>query len=358
MKRRRNVLILLSLLGLVAIVLFGCNQQQTTPQQVVNQAANMLTAATYVGNDTCQGCHANKFNVVPNTGHFKSFKPLSDYPMAQTLGPITVFDAVNTDKPTSATIDLSKNTTYGVMMDDYIVAQAPAGFKDKYYRVAAVEKAGDKWNIKSASQKDIDKDGKADWVAESAQTCVNCHASGVPSGSPTAGFSCESCHGPGSVHANATYADKKTTMKLSTAEESCINCHKSDPVKDKDGNFVTDNHHGTRNFFASKHAQTGEINGCLTCHGPHKANASGVLLKKDTPLEICNDCHEGKLDQAKIDQIMWKNPSDAYGHITRDHSFTAMKYADLGDDPATKPIEIKNQTMIDLIKKSLPELAK
>jgi hypothetical protein len=35
-----------------------------------------------------------------------------------------------------------------------------------------------------------------------------------------------------------------------------------------------------------------------------------------------------------------------------------MKYEDLGDDPATKPIEIKNQAIIDLIKKSLPELAK
>jgi len=361
LKKRRNIIfILLSLLGLLAIILVGCNQQKTpaTPQEAVNQVKNAVTAATYVGNDTCQGCHADKFTAVPHTKHFTSFKPLSDYPMAQTLGPITVFDAGNTDKPTSATIDLSKNTVYGVMMDDYIVAQAPTGFKDKYYRVAAVEKSGDKWNVKPASQKDMDNDGKPDWVAESAQTCVTCHASGIPTGSPTAGFSCESCHGPGGVHANATFADKKTTMKISTAEEACLNCHKSDPVKDKQGNFTTDNHHGTRDFFASKHAQTGEINGCLTCHGPHKANASGVLIKKDKPVDICNDCHEGKLNQAKIDQIMWKNPSDAYGHITRDHSFTAMKYEDLGDDPATKPVEIKNQTIIDLIKKVLPELAK
>ncbi|WP_425807460.1 cytochrome c3 family protein [Desulfitobacterium sp. Sab5] len=358
MNRVKHILILLSFLGLTAIVLVGCNKAPATPQEAVNQAKNAVTAAAYVGNDTCQGCHANKFTNVPHTKHFQSFKPLSDYPMAQALGPITVFDASNTDKPTSATIDLSKDNVYGIMMDNYIVAQTPIGFKDQYYRVAAIEKSGDKWTVKPTSQKDVDKDGKPDWVAESAQTCVNCHASGVPAGSPTKGFSCESCHGPGGIHANAAAADKKTTMPLSTAEDACLHCHKSDPVKDQQGNFTTDNHHGTRDWAFSKHAQTGEINGCLTCHGPHKANANGLLLKKDNPIDICNDCHQGKFDAAKLEQIMWKNPSDAYGHITRDHSFTAIKYTDLGDDPATKPVEIKNQTVIDLIKKTLPDLAK
>jgi PBP1b-binding outer membrane lipoprotein LpoB len=160
LKSRKVTLILLSILGLLAIILVGCSQQPTIPQQVTN-AANALTTATYVGNDTCQGCHANKFNVVPNTNHFKSFKPLSDYPMAQPLGQITVFDAANTDNPASATIDLSKNTVNGVMMDDYIIVQAPTGFKDKYYRVAALEKAGDKWNVKPASQKDVNNDSSS-----------------------------------------------------------------------------------------------------------------------------------------------------------------------------------------------------
>lgn len=357
MKKRKLILILLSLMGVLAVILVGCNQQQppATPQQAADQVAQAVKVA-YVGNDTCQGCHATKFNVVPHTQHFTEFKPLSAYPTTQALGQITVFDAVNTDKPTSATIDLSKDTVYGVMVDDYIIAQAPTGFKDKYYRVAAVEKSGDKWNIKPAKQSDVDKDGKPDWVAESAQSCVTCHAPGVPAGSPTKGISCESCHGPGGTHSNAT--DKMASISVHTAEDACLTCHKSDPVKDAQGNFTTDNHHGTRDWFSSKHATTGEVNGCLTCHGPHKANASGVLIKKDNPVDICNDCHQGKIDQTKLDQIMWKNPSDAYGHITRDHSFTAMKYADLGDDPATKPVEIKNQTLIDLIKKLLPKLAK
>lgn len=354
MKRKHIILILLSLVGLL-IILVGCNQQQkpTIPKQATD-LTNVAAAATYVGNDTCQGCHPDKFTAVPHTKHFTSFKPLSDYPMAQALGPITVFDAVNTDKPTSATIDLSKDNVYGVMMDDFIVAQAPTGFKDQYYRVAAVEKSGDKWTVKPTSQKDMDKDGKADWVAESAQSCVTCHASGIPKGSPTKGFSCESCHGAGGVHANAT--DKIATMNIHTAEDACLNCHKSDPVKDSQGNFTTDNHHGTRDYFASKHAQSGQLNQCLTCHVTHKANTNGLLLRADNPADICVKCHAGK--NYNPDQIMWKNPTDPYGHITRDHSFNAMKYADLGDDPSTKPVEIKNPAMIDLIKKSLPQLAK
>ena len=48
--------------------------------------------------------------------------------------------------------------------------------------------------------------------------------------------------------------------------------------------------------------------------------------------------------------------SDANSHFTKDHSFGAVKYEDLGDNPATKPIKIKNQKVIDIIKKTFPKL--
>jgi predicted CXXCH cytochrome family protein len=142
---------------------------------------------------------------------------------------------------------------------------------------------------------------------------------------------------------------------MKTSVDSCVACHKSDPVKDAQGNFTTQNHYGTRDFFASKHAQGGTTN-CLTCHGAHKANASGNLLTADKPNDVCVKCHAGS--NYDIEKLMWKNPTDPNNHITRDHSFGAMKYEDLGDDPATKPVEIKNPAMVDLIKKLLPDLAK
>lgn len=44
---------------------------------------------------------------------------------------------------------------------------------------------------------------------------------------------------------------------------------------------------------------------------------------------ICHNPHK-----AKLDEIMWKNPTDSHNHINRDHSFEAMMYKDLGDDPS------------------------
>lgn len=348
-------------LSMVSIVLLtgltlGCNTTPTPSPQPPATVPTVLAKIAYVGDNTCKTCHPTKFENVPKTGHYQAFKPLSDYPLDKPLAPITIFDAKNTEKATSTTLDLSKAKVYGVMMDDYVIAEIPAaaGFKEKVYRVAAVKKTNDKWQIEAAKEADLDKDGKPDWTAESF-TCGSCHAPGIENASPNVGLSCESCHGPGATHASAT--DKKATMSLETASSSCLSCHKSDPVKDaKTGGLVTDNHHGTRDYFASKHADSSQLNGCITCHGPHKANASGALIRKDKPADICVTCHAGKnLDPEKI---MWKNPSDAYGHITKDHSFGAIKYEDLGDDPATKPVEIKNQTIIDLIKKELPELAK
>ena len=243
------------------------------------------------------------------------------------------------------------------MMNDYIIAEIPSttGFKDKVYRVGAVKKTDGKWSVEPAKKKDVDNDGKPDWTAENFN-CGPCHSPGIQNGSPNYGISCESCHGPGATHANADISKKKETMSLETAKTSCLSCHKSNPVKDDAGNFETDNHHGTRDYFASKHAQSSQLNGCLTCHNPHKVNASGATIIADKPTDICAKCHAGKT--IDIDKLMWKNPSDKYGHITRDHSFGAIKYEDLQDDPATKPVEIKNPTIIELIKKKLPELAK
>ncbi|HWJ02892.1 MAG TPA: cytochrome c3 family protein [Verrucomicrobiae bacterium] len=335
------------------MLIFGCAPKQpeappsTTPPPAV-QAVN------YLGSDTCKGCHGEAYDALHKTEHFNAFKPISDYPLDKPLGPITVFDSSNKEKPTSATIDLSKEKVYGVMVDDYIIAQVPAsaGFKDKIYRIAAVKKVGDKWTVQAAKQDDVDKDGKPDWSAESFP-CGKCHAPGIDLNSKDLGISCESCHGPGGNHVKA---EKKKGTMITDHRQMCLACHAADPVKDDKGNFTTNNHQGTRDWFASKHAATKQANGCLACHNPHKANASGKTIVADKPADICVTCHAGKnLDPEKI---MWKNPSDPYGHITRDHSFGAIKYEELGDDPKTKPIEITNTKIIELIKQKLPALAK
>lgn len=337
------------------VLTIGCNKTETPAPQTTGPQLTDQTKPTYSGDDACKACHTDTYGTVTHTKHYSAFKPLSDYPLEQPLGEITIFDAANTEKPTSTTLDLSKAKIYGVMMDDYVIAEIPkeAGFKNTLYRVGAVKKTNDKYTVQAPKQTDIDKDGKPDWTAESF-TCGKCHAPGIENASPNYGISCESCHGPGGNHVSAT--DKAGTMSLETAKTACLNCHKSNPTKDAQGNFTATNHYGTRDFFASKHAQSSQLNQCLTCHTTHKANASGSLLIADKPTDICAKCHAGTT--MDLDKLMWKNPSDPNNHITRDHSFGTIKYEDLQDDPATKPIEIKNPTIIDLIKKQLPDLAK
>jgi len=343
-------------LTFMTVLAMGCNKADETPSpQPTGPQLTETPKVSYVGDDACRACHTETYDNVTHTKHHDAFKPLSDFPLDKPLEQITIFDAANTEKPISTTLDLSKAKVYGVMMNDYIIAEIPkeAGFKNQIYRVGALKKTNDKWTVESPKQADIDKDGKNDWTAESF-TCGKCHAPGIETGSPSYGVSCESCHGPSGDHVSAT--DKKGTMSSEVAKTSCNTCHESKPSKDAQGNFTANTHYGTRNYFASKHAKSSQMNQCLTCHTTHKANTNGSLLPTDKPTDNCAKCHAGKTFD--LDKLMWKNPTDERGHFTRDHSFGAMKYEELQDDPATKPIEIKNPTFIEMIKKQYPELAK
>ena len=158
---------------------------------------------------------------------------------------------------------------------------------------------------------------------------------------------------PGSNHVAAAPDKKKGSFSPLPSTQSCLACHKFAPEKDKKGNIINNNHYGTRNWYASKHSQSGQLNGCMACHDSHKANAKGQLLRKDNAADVCVTCHAGvKMDLAKL---MWKNATDERNHITADHSFGAMKYEDMGDDPATKTIEITNPAYVDLAKKAIQE---
>lgn len=358
-KKAKHLILSVGLVSMIALVAVGCGANPTPAPKVDTPKAT--ATGTYVGDDTCKSCHDGKITSYHTSQHSKTLKPLSDYALSNAPTTITVFDGADANNTKGTQLDLSKAKIYGVMENDYVLAEVP-GFKSKVYRVAALKKVGDKFELGAAKAVDVDKDGKPDWQAADATSCASCHAPGVPVSSPTLGISCESCHGPGSNHVAAA-PDKKKGSIMAQANsalpnsETCLKCHTSNPTKDATtGNLVTDNHHGTRDYFSSKHATSGQLNGCLTCHGAHKANANGVLIKPATAAEICITCHaDKKYDPAKI---MWKNTTDANGHITADHSFGAMKYEDFGDDPATKPNEIKNPALVDLVKKAIPSLAK
>ena len=41
-------------------------------------------------------------------------------------------------------------------------------------------------------------------------------------------------------------------------------------------------------------AQNSKFKGCIECHNVHATNASGKMLKKDDPNDVCMTCHTYK----------------------------------------------------------------
>jgi len=364
MKKVKHFILSVGLLSMLVLVAAGCgsNPTATTPDDPAKTTSTTEATAKYVGDDACKACHEKASTAFHVTKHSaEALKPISEYQLTSELPKaVALFDGADPDNTKPTQLDLSTAKLYGVMVNEYLLAEVP-GFKNKIYRVAKLVKNGDKYDLQAAKAVDVDKDGKEDWQAADGTSCAKCHAPGVLVSSPTVGISCESCHGPGSNHVAADMDKKKGSIVASPTSalpdtETCLSCHKSDPAKDDKGTLITNNHYGARNWFAAKHAQSGQLAGCMTCHSPHKANAKGQLLVKENAADICVTCHAGiKFD---LDKLMWKNPTDGHNHITADHSFGAIKYDDIGDDPATKEIEITNSAYVDLAKNALPDLAK
>ena len=92
---------------------------------------------------------------------------------------------------------------------------------------------------------------------------------------------CESCHGPGSKHAesmNAADIRQPAKMEPVKADQICLKCHLNQPT-----NFgrITSSH--VKNQVP-----------CVTCHGIHKNGPFGLVAKRQTDINaLCAKCHAG-----------------------------------------------------------------
>ncbi|AQS58062.1 multiheme c-type cytochrome [Desulforamulus ferrireducens] len=315
----------------ISLILPGC----VADKEVIENAA-------YIGSDACISCHQNIGNHYDMTKHAKGFNSLDKYPVNWNQEVTIWASAEGEEELKSAKINL-KNSL-GVMLDHYVVSKIEGipGF----HRVAALEKTDNGYELHPI---DIKDGNEKEWVAKSYSSCVDCHSPGLGvegagAKKVNAGISCETCHGPGSVHAQT-----KKPEAIIANQDACIKCHTlGKPTQAKDGDYLlADTHYGVRNWFISDHYTSGYVN-CLSCHTAHRTNKQGNMLKQDSFKENCATCHgRAKFNQ---DEIMWKNPTDLRGHFTRDHSFGKLLYKDLGDNPETKEIEITNPEAIKTIK--------
>jgi len=105
---------------------------------------------------------------------------------------------------------------------------------------------------------------------------------------PAAKQNCETCHGPGKLHADA---DDPATVPMIDLEKLppdeantlCTSCHKTSEHVLWQG---------------SQHEARGVA--CISCHSQHSAGSETKLLKGRTQMETCGACHRDKI--AKLDR--------------------------------------------------------
>lgn len=138
--------------------------------------------------------------------------------------------------------------------------------------------------------------GAAEYVG--ADTCLSCHQNQAPfkdsihaKAFPHAkgisfDRSCETCHGPGSLHAaaagdqsNPGFFTIKNPKALSSKETAqlCLQCHQ-----------------GGNRFHWEGSAHDSRDVSCLSCHSVHSPQSAGGkgLLAKVTEMETCFQCHQ------------------------------------------------------------------
>jgi len=106
------------------------------------------------------------------------------------------------------------------------------------------------------------------------------------------GKACESCHGPGSKHAESmSAADIRNPAKIApaAADKVCLTCHLNQPT-----------HVGR---ISSSHAKNQVA--CVACHSVHKNGPDGMVARKIPAINAqCASCH----------QDVWASFQRPYGH--------------------------------------------
>ena len=91
---------------------------------------------------------------------------------------------------------------------------------------------------------------------------------------------CESCHGPGSKHAESmSAADIRNPAKIApaAADKVCLTCHLNQPTQ--------------VGRISSSHARNQVA--CVACHSVHKNGPDGLVVRKIPDInKLCSSCHQ------------------------------------------------------------------
>jgi hypothetical protein len=286
----------------LAILIFTC--------AALISMSTLLVAQTYVGSQTCSGCHSGKHTDWKASGHPYKIQKLQNaqppsYPAGlfsqKNIGPVSYSIQPGVPMP-------PKGYTWGTVgfvMGGY---HSNARFLDTLGYLILGDTA--QYNI--PTQKWVRYTQSAPGTTPYTYACYKCHTTG-PSQTKTpsfdafpgiegswveAGVGCEACHGPASLHISNPSGVKPPKEGLAT----CNNCHARDRTDtNKRVEWLPTTYQGISTGFirhreqgdmmlASKHGLAGMT--CATCHDPHKGvyyELGGLKASAS-----CESCHANK----------------------------------------------------------------
>ena len=254
---------------------------------------------TYIGDQTCAGCHKDLYDTYMKSGHPWNLSKVTDGEP-----PAAPFTKLNGPPQGYAWADIAYIISgYNwkalfVNKEGYIITDEPGKTGNAEYL--------NQWNF---ANKELGKD--AAWVKFQSGadklpfTCGSCHTTGYnPQGNQDSlaglvgtwaqeGVRCEKCHGPGSLHASNPQGFEMKIMRDSQACSACHQPHTGVAVTAKDGFIQKDEQ--VADLFRGKHA----VLECILCHDPHKGVVQLSRAGEQTVSLKCEQCHPDQARQQK-----------------------------------------------------------
>ena len=345
----KSVSAFLLIAGLLVVFIFileFCKPAKQSP--VDSTTSNDL--AQYVGDKSCQSCHAKEVDLWKKSDHFKAMEPANDSTVLGDFNNATLTADgitskffrrngkyfINSQGPDGTNTDFEVLYTFGFKpLQQYLVA-FPGGKMQVPRMSWDVQKK--KWFHQYAGQKIHPNDwlhwsqGGQNWNT----MCASCHSTNLQKNYlPDADsfhttysvmtVSCESCHGPASKHVDFVSAenykdaekvkysflkplDGENTVQINT----CMPCHarkanisseiltSTEPMDDfipeipSNENFHADGQVNEEDYIYTSFLQSKMFHRgvkCSNCHDPHSGKIADLATN-----QVCMQCHEKKYD--------------------------------------------------------------
>jgi hypothetical protein len=195
-----------------------------------------------------------------------------------------------------------RNPPQGYTWDDIRYVIGGYNWKARFIDQEGYIITGDETSTTQYNLYNQDVDLGDEWVAyhageEKPYDCGSCHTTGYsPEGNQDGlpglvgtwaepGIQCESCHGPGSLHASFP---QSINMLIDRDSESCGSCHARGGVEQVNASDGFINHHEQyEELFQSKHITID----CVVCHDPHQGVVQLRQQELPTTRTTCTQCH-------------------------------------------------------------------